>query len=305
MPHTSVGRSEASSPDAIDRAHLRDPGDQTFTIARHSVSSDLDGLARRFWIPVWDVPAGRESPQRVLQFPVCLIVVSDSYARFYGVARGVSETTLRGHGWAVGLLLQPAAGALLTNGPVAALTDRYVDLAEIATNDPTLVDDIRAAMAPGPADVGAQARARLRVERFLRAYLPVDAEGRLVNALVDAVETDPELLRVAQLCERFAMTERTVQRLTRRRLGLSPKWLIRRRRLHEAASRLRDAGVELAALAADLGYTDQAHFTRDFRAATGLTPGSYAGLWREQTGRAPGTQSGAGESRAADEASAR
>ena len=83
--------------------------------------------------------------------------------------------------------------------------------------------------------------------------------------------------RVGQVCEKFAITERTLQRLTARRIGLSPKWLIQRRRLHEAAERLRDTErPDLARVAADLGYADQAHFGRDWRAVTGLTPGEFA-----------------------------
>jgi AraC-like DNA-binding protein len=83
--------------------------------------------------------------------------------------------------------------------------------------------------------------------------------------------------RVSQVCEKFALTERTLQRLTARRIGLSPKWLIQRRRLHEAAERLREAErPDLARVALDLGYADQAHFGRDFRAVTGLTPGEFA-----------------------------
>lgn len=83
--------------------------------------------------------------------------------------------------------------------------------------------------------------------------------------------------RVGQVCEKFAITERTLQRLTARRIGLSPKWLIRRRRLHEAAERLADRDrPDLARVAADLGYADQAHFIRDLRAVTGLTPGEFA-----------------------------
>ncbi len=262
-------------PDAIERAHLRDPRDDTFTIARSAVADDLADLARRFWIPVWDVPAGAQAPQRVLQFPVCLVVVADSYARFYGVVSGLSTTTLTGRGWAVGLMLQPAAGTLVTGGSVRDYTDRHVPLEELASFA-GLADAVRPQMRNDPSDPAAQARARRLVEARLRAHLPVDAEGRLVNAIVEAVETDPELLRVSQLCERFQLAERGLQRLTDRRLGLSPKWLIRRRRLQEASGRLRSRGVELATLAAELGYTDQAHFTRDFRAATGLTPGRFA-----------------------------
>lgn len=262
-------------PDAIERAHLRDPRDDTFTIARSPVADDLGELARRFWIPVWHVPAGAQAPQRVLQFPVCLVVVADSYARFYGVVSGLSTTTLTGRGWAVGLMLQPAAGALVTGGSVKDYTDRHVPLEELPSFA-GLAGAVRTEMQTDPRDPHAQARARGLVEQRLRAHLPVDAEGLIVNAIVEAVETEPELLRVSQLCERFDLTERTLQRLTDRRLGLTPKWLIRRRRLHEASGRLRSPGTELATLAAELGYTDQAHLTRDFRAATGLTPGRFA-----------------------------
>jgi AraC-like DNA-binding protein len=94
------------------------------------------------------------------------------------------------------------------------------------------------------------------------------------------VEHTPDLLRVEELCARFDISERALQRLLSRRIGLSPTWLIRRRRLHEAADRLRDAGPSLSGIAADLGYADQPHFTRDFKAATGLTPGQFAARFR-------------------------
>lgn len=278
-PGQVQGQGRARPRDDIERAHLRDPDDTTFAIARTEVAPDLADLARRFWIPVWTVPAGSAAPQHVLQYPVCLVVVSDSYARFYGVVSGLSTTTLRGQGWAVGLMLQPAAGLLLTGRPVSDVTDRHVDLDAVPTLA-GLAAPIRDAMAGGPDDPARQAAARASVEGALRPRLPVDEEGLLVNDIVAAVESDVELLRVAQVCERFDLAERTLQRLTRRRLGLSPKWLIRRRRLHEAVDRLRDPTSELAALAADLGYTDQAHFTRDFRAATGTTPGAFAARFR-------------------------
>ena len=98
--------------------------------------------------------------------------------------------------------------------------------------------------------------------------------------MVGHVENTPDLLRVEELCARFDLSERALQRLLSRRIGLSPKWLIRRRRLQEAADRLRDEDPSLAGIAADLGYADQPHFTRDFRVATGLTPGEFAARFR-------------------------
>ncbi|MGO4600661.1 helix-turn-helix domain-containing protein [Terrabacter sp. 2YAF2] len=278
---TSAGSGRTAARDDIERAHLVDPADHTWSIARASVSPDLGDLARRFWIPVWDVPEGRDSVQRVLQYPVCLVVLSDSYARFYGVVSGLSRTMLTGRGWAVGLMLQPAAGHLLTRAPVRRMTDRFVDLKTIPTmNGAALTREVRSLMGLEPTSPDAQAQARGVLEDALRALLPVDDEGLLVNAIVEDVETSPELLRVDELCARFGIGERTLQRLLHKRIGLGPKWLIRRRRLQEAADRLRDSDAGLAGIAVDLGYADQAHFTRDFRKATGLTPGEFAARFR-------------------------
>lgn len=274
---------ESSRPalEDVEPAHLVDPADRTFTIDRYPVADDLAPLARRFWIPVWDVPPGEESRQRVLQYPVCLIIVTDGYARLYGVVSGLSSTTLEGRGWGVGLMFQPAAGYLLTGRPVREVTDRFVDLADVPGLDAAhVVDGIREAMAPDPTDPAHHARARTVVEDELRRHLPIDDEGRLVNEIVDHVESSPELLRVDELCARFELNERTLQRLLHKRIGLSPKWLIRRRRLQEAAERLRESEAELSGIASDLGYADQAHFTRDFRKATGLTPGQFAARFR-------------------------
>ena len=68
-----------------------------------------------------------------------------------------------------------------------------------------------------------------------------------------------------------------MQRLFAAYVGASPKWVLRRARLHEAAARA-DQGVRLdwAALADDLGYFDQAHLTRDFTATVGVSPTRYA-----------------------------
>ena len=281
---TTGGGAEAATRDDIERAHLVDPRDRTWSIARADVSPGLAHLARRFWIPVWDVPDGQLAPQRVLQYPVCLIVVSDSYSRFYGVVSGLSETVLSGRGWAVGVMLQPAAGHLLTGAPVRRMPDRFVDLSSLdpqrSVDGTALTAVVREVMSPDPTSEAAQAQARVAVEAELRRLLPVDEEGLLVNAVVEDVETSPELLRVDELCARFDISERTLQRLLHKRIGLGPKWLIRRRRLQEAADRLRDLDAELAGIAADLGYADQAHFTRDFRRATGLTPGEFAARFR-------------------------
>ncbi len=263
--------------DDVERAHLVDPADTPVSIGRWAPSPDLADLIRRFWVPVWSVPDDRATPQRVLQYPVCLLIVTADYARFYGVNTGLSEVTLAGDGWGVGTMFAPAAGALVTGGPVADWTDRFADLSDaIGDAGLSLTTRIRETMAPDPRDVARQHDATDIVETWMRGFGPVDEDGHLINAIVEFVENDSSVTSVTQICERFHLTERSLQRLTRRRLGLTPKWLIQRRRLHEAAERLRESGVTLATIAAELGYADEPHLVRDFRTVTGMTPGRFS-----------------------------
>jgi len=265
--------------DAIERAHLKDPQDASHVMRRYDAPAEFRGLLQRFWIPVWSVPPGREAPQKVLQYPVSLIVIAADYARFYGVVSGLSTTTLSGDGWAVGLMCAPSAGHLLAGEPMAAYTDRYVDVTEVLGDEGrVLTDRVRTAMSPSPTSPEAHSAAMAAFADALRRYLPVDAEGELVNRVVAFVESRSDVTRVAQVCAEFDLSERALQRLVHRRLGLTPKWLIQRRRLQEAAERLRTSTTTLGDVAAVLGYADQPHFIRDFAKITGMTPGEFAAL---------------------------
>lgn len=266
-----------AGPDAIERAHLREPDDVSHVMYRYPAAIEFDGLLQRWWIPVWSVAPGATAPQRVLQYPVSLVVVTPDYARFYGVVAGLSTTTLTGTGWAVGVMCAPAAGSLIAGGSMSGYTDRHVDVAEVLGRaGQRLTARVRSAMAGDPHAPEAHAEAMAAVGDALRPLLPVDDDGLLVNLVVAFVEGDREVTRVTQVCERFGLSERALQRLVSHRLGLTPKWLIQRRRLHEAAERLRGSPGSLAATAALLGYADQAHFTRDFARVTGMTPGQFA-----------------------------
>lgn len=261
--------------DPIDRAHLTGVTKPSPPIHRYAPSEHLTDLVQRYWIPVWSLTA--PSTQSTLQHPVCLVVVSNAYERLYGVARGRSSVTLEGDGWAVGVMLTPAAGRLLWGRSVADLTDRWVDLGEVpALDSSTLVAEIRGAMALDPQAPESHLAAIAAMEQRLTTYVPVDEQGLLVNEIVAWLVERPEVTRVAEVAEQFGLGERSLQRLTEQRLGLSPKWLIQRRRLHDAVLAMKTGpATTLADVAAQLGYADQAHFIHDFRTVTGMTPGDF------------------------------
>jgi transcriptional regulator GlxA family with amidase domain len=69
---------------------------------------------------------------------------------------------------------------------------------------------------------------------------------------------------------------RALQRLFAAYVGMGAKAVLARFRLQDAVAAIDAGQVDgLAELAAQLGWFDQAHFTRDFRAVVGVTPATY------------------------------
>lgn len=116
-----------------------------------------------------------------------------------------------------------------------------------------------------------------RAEELLRAALPApDPTVDFVHGIVTRIETEASIRRVDDVAKVAGLGVRDLQRLFRSYVGVTPKWVIRRARLHEAAFRLaHGTSVDLAALAQELGYFDQAHLTRDFTRFVGDSPASY------------------------------
>jgi len=81
---------------------------------------------------------------------------------------------------------------------------------------------------------------------------------------------------VAEVAQELGTSTRTLERIALGYTGFTPAALIRRRRLQDAADRLRrDPTIDLARLATEVGYADHAHLTRDFRQVLGFTPSVY------------------------------
>ena len=114
------------------------------------------------------------------------------------------------------------------------------------------------------------------MEDFLRSRPPPDANVERVAELVYSVAHEPSIVSVRDLVTKSGLGLRTLQRLFAEYVGVGPKWVVQRYRLHEVAERLESGPVDHAALALEIGYSDQAHFIRDFKAMVGVTPAAYA-----------------------------
>jgi len=110
-----------------------------------------------------------------------------------------------------------------------------------------------------------------------------------LRALLARLRRDRALGRVEDLARDAGVSVRSLQRLFAAFVGVTPKAVLVRYRLQDAVAGL-DAGEEdLAALAAGLGWSDQAHLSRDFRAAVGVTPSAYARRARRDRSVGAGT----------------
>lgn len=254
----------------VESAGHLNPGDPVVEFARFRLGvapgDPLDDLVRHVWTARWDVPPGEVRSQHVLTYPAANAVLQPAGATLHGPSRALTTQDLTGRSWVVGVLLRPAATRLLTATEPARLVGRWEPLPDAP------LAAVARSMA-GSAGAGQPA-----VADALRGWLSpvaagVDDAGRLANAACRVAEEDTDVLRVADLADRLGTTTRTLSRVVRQHTGLTPKWLIECRRLQAAASRLfADPGADLAGLAADLGYVDQAHFTRRYRAVVGETP---------------------------------
>jgi AraC-like DNA-binding protein len=119
------------------------------------------------------------------------------------------------------------------------------------------------------------------IEHTLEHALPMLTREQLqLAALIDTARDDRELLRADAWAERAGLSLRQLQRLLTDWVGVGPKWILARYRLHEALHRLQQQPLpRLADLAADIGFADAAHFSRCFRGVLGLSPQQYARLW--------------------------
>jgi AraC-like DNA-binding protein len=193
------------------------------------------------------------------------------HGEVHGVRTGRLARSLAGEGQTFGITFRPAMFQPLLGAGAASFTDRVVPLHEL---------------------LGSKAKAWTRklleardvdekvalAEAFLGPLLPpVGPELTRVRDLVERIARDRSIVRVEDVSEAARLDMRALQRCFRRYVGLSPKAVIRRYRLQEAAEQLRGPHPPtLAALAASLGYADQAHFGRDFKRTVGETPRSFA-----------------------------
>ena len=237
----------------------------------------LAPFVEHFWTVAWDV--AEPEIAEVLPHPSVHLVLEAGNSRVAGVPKGRFTRRLEGKGRVLGTKFRPGGFRPFLAAPVSSLTGRTIPL-----------DDIF-----GPAAEGLEEQALAHadpvrgfevVQSFLERLGPKpDPQVDLAARIAERAATDREITRVEHLTTAFGLGTRTLQRLFAEYVGVSPKWIIQRYRLHEAAERIATgAPIDWPDFALDLGYADQAHFIRDFRRVVGRSPAEYARRFRGAPG---------------------
>jgi AraC-like DNA-binding protein len=245
---------------------------------RYHPSADLDPYVEHYWVVGWDLRGLAPERAETLPHPnVHMVFERAGGSRIRGAGREKFSRLLEGKGDVFAVKFRPGGFYPFVGVPVSSFSDRTVPLHDVFGAEG---EDLDRAVLAESADLD---RINI-VESFFRARLtdPDENVTRLTE-IVYAVAKERGILKVEDLVERYGMNKRTLQRLFARYVGVSPKWVIQRYRLHEAAEQLATgAPVNQAEIALSLGYSDQAHFIRDFKAIVGVSPAAYAKAARQE-----------------------
>lgn len=240
---------------------------------RHSRFYPCDKVAffvEHYWIVEWDLRDQEPYEQNILSHPSVHLVFEKENTWIWGVVSGKFTRRLDGNGKVVGVKFRPGAFYPFYQESVSGFTDGKLDFTDVFYDDTKVIES-------QILDHNKNKHMIEETENFLINNLPErDSKIEKINNILDIIKDDPSILKVGDLTDRFMISKRTLQRLFRNYVGVSPKWVIQRYRLHEAAEKMASGSTEnWSQIALDLGYYDQSHFIKDFKQIVGRTPKDY------------------------------
>ena len=268
LPPTGAGRARGlvSSPKSGSRIEA----------TSYAPAEDLRDVVSAYWSGRWDLRGQPPHTTELLGDPCVHFVFErggeEAGSRLVGVWTRLWQRKLRDRGRVRGVKLRAGALRAFVEAPAHRFRNRIVPLEAVFAPDALTIG--RAILDPDD-----DAEAFGACNAWLRTRRRDDPQTPLAVAIAERIAADRSVHTVEQLAKVAGLSVRPLQRLFREHVGATPKWVIRRHRLQEAALRI-EAGETgtLARLAAELGYTDQAHLARDFKSAVGKAPRDFAAL---------------------------
>ena len=245
-------------------------GRKNYRLNRLEPSSDLTPFIEVFWFASWELPYGKPHSQQNIPHPNVHLVIESNRSEIVGVVTRKYTRMLEGKGSVIGVKFHPGGFYPFLKQPVSIITDTTLNLEQVFGAQ-ALEQEVLAQQN--------HVEQQVVLESFLRQRLSrpdkyVD-KIKLAREVVDWISQNPMVTRVEQIAEHFRIPLRNLQRLFKTMVGVSPKWVIKKYRIHQALDHLEQGQVKWTDLAIDLGYFDQAHFMKEFQDLIGVSPGVY------------------------------
>ncbi|MBB6146010.1 AraC-like DNA-binding protein [Silvibacterium bohemicum] len=238
-----------------------------FRHLRMSAPAELSPWVAHFWMTGWQLEGLEPHLVETLPHPNFHLVFESGAWIVSGIHTGKFTRTLEGNAFAFGIKFTPAGFHAFFNQPAASLANKMVSAKGIFG---PCIEKLQL-------DANAEDEMVPQSSAFLLSRHPApDPLVTQVNQIVKGILHNPEISTVDQLAAFTGMNKRSLQRLFHQYVGATPKWVIRRYRLHELVERCHSGEqLDFAQVAVDLGYFDQAHLINDFRSIVGYSPVQY------------------------------
>jgi AraC-like DNA-binding protein len=252
----------------LDRRH----SESKFQLARYDpTDATIAAFVSHYWVVTWDLTGQPPYESESLPYPNMHLVFQRGMSGIFGVTRGKFVRRLEGRDRGFGISFRPGGFYPVALTPAYHFSNRRTPVGDLFGADGIALEDSILSTEDDAEQVAL-------AEAFLRSRNPrFDPAVEFACRVVDKIATDRSLLKVDDVARTEGVSRRNLERLFRRYVGVSPKWVVQRYRLFEAADCLAtDPHARAADLAQQLGYSDQAHFIHDFRAMVGCPPAEYA-----------------------------
>ncbi len=233
-------------------------------------AAELGSFIEHYWSVQWNLPEGKSFEQKVLPYPSVHIAAEEGSVSVHGVVTGIFSKKLTGNGEVFGIKFLPGGFRPFCSGSVSDFTDSVLPLDSFIAGTgykqkPLFLNREDFVTRAGYAD------------EFLIQWLPKGITlPDVIPQAFSILKSNDDVIRPDHLARKLQISLRSLQRIFREWVGVSPRWIIMRERLQNIAAILAETDTaDWSTIAADAGYFDQAHFINDFRSVIGMTPGEY------------------------------
>ena len=244
--------------------------EKNYHLSRILPSENLAYYVEQYWIVRWDLRGKKPHLQENIPHPCIHLVVENNNSRIVGAVTRKFSYSLKDQGKIFGVKFRPGGFYPFINSPVSSFTDSTLALdAVFGDQCEAFIEDVLS-LKDDKSSVET-------VEQFLQTFLPLNKDKKIgeVNRIIEMISADRGITKVEDLISSLDMKMRSLQRLFNIYVGVGPKWVIKKYRLHEVLEKMESGRVDWQQLILDLGYYDQAHFIKDFKVFIGKSPLEY------------------------------